>query len=244
MSHSPFNPANSVRFKEPNLPYLPACVFSGLVVYPLAIVLTIPLLFMATTIYSMANPTGQFVQNLSVAKALRVFVVSSGFACSGFAIGLLQKHLVMRYFNISLSRWRLVAMIGACLAGWFILYASDFRDILLATMRGALGDHFDDYYSFIRSFIYNPMIQFTLILSAMQTVYLYRYLRSAWLWLAANVAAGALFFWLFVYALGSVSVLSWLVAAITQAADSWSMQCEFLLTRRRREVEKPNAMTR
>ena len=34
-----FNPANSVRYRARELGFLPACVFAGLAVYPLAIVL-------------------------------------------------------------------------------------------------------------------------------------------------------------------------------------------------------------
>lgn len=229
----PHNPAITARYREPILPYAPACILTGLLVYPTAIVLAIPLLLMACAIYSMAYPTGQFIQDRSLAEALRVFVVSTGFVCSGFTIGLFQKHLVKRYFRVNLSRWSFVSMIGACLAGWFILFASDHRAYLLATLAGALGDHFNVYDSFMRSIIKTPMIQFTLILSALQTVYLYRYLRSAWIWIPANVAAGALFFWLFVYAFANESFVSWLVAAITQALlVGWAM--EFLMTRRRR----------
>jgi len=100
-------------------------------------------------------------------------------------------------------------------------------------MRNPLGYRYYDYYDYMSSLLNFPMIQFAFLLSAMQAVYLYRFVSSAWLWLAANVAAGALFFWLFVYAFVEASLMSWLVAAIAQALlVGYAMRC--LMTRRRR----------
>lgn len=229
----PHNAANSVRYKKSNLQYLPACILSGLLVYPLAIAIALPLLFLLNAIYEMAYPAGASLQDPWVINAYTSVAVSLALFCGGFAIGLFQKHLVMRYFNVNLAKWRLVSMGGACLAAWIILHTYENKECLLETMRGPLGDRYYNYYDFMLSFIYTPMIQFAFLLSAIQAIYLYRYARSAWLWLAANVAAGALFFVLFVYAFLDASILSWFVAAIAQALlVGYAM--EYLMMRRRR----------
>ena len=90
-----------------------------------------------------------------------------------------------------------------------------------ALMRIPLGYRYYDYYDYMSSLLNFPMIQFAFLLSAMQAVYLYRFVSSAWLWLAANAAAGALFFWLFVYAFVEASLMSWLVAAIVSSFAGW-----------------------
>lgn len=124
-------------------------------------------------------------------------------------------------------------MLGAFVAFGVLWYSLENDEYLFRLMRITLGDRYYLSYDLMRSFINYPMIQFAFGLSAMQTVYLYRFVRSVWLWLAANVAAGALFFWLFAYAFVEESLMSWLVAAIAQALLV-GIAMRYLMTRRRR----------
>lgn len=225
----PLNLANSVRDRARKLRYLPACILAGLMVYPFSLAFALPLMAL---LYALSETAFPLVPNLSD-SAYRTVAVSLAFASSGFVIGLLQKSLIKRYFSVNLARWRLVSIIGACVAGWIILNTYENRDCLIVMMRSPLGDRYYDYYPFMLSLFYTPVIQFAFVLSAMHTLYLYRYVRSAWLWLVANVAAGALFFWVFVYAFVDTSFMSWLVAAIVQAMlVGYAMR--YLMTQRRR----------
>jgi hypothetical protein len=224
-----YNPANAIQYKEPNLPYLTACVLAGLAVYPLSIALAAPVIALLAAVRNTIFSNDSQIL-VSLESAILVAVAAAGI---GSAIGWLQKKIVSSHFNVDLGRWRLISAFGACLAFWLIMHLVGNKDCLLETMRDPLGDRFYDYYYIMLSFIYTPMIQFAFLLSAIQAIYLYRYVRSAWLWLAANVAAGALFFWLFVYAFAGESFMSWLVAAIVQALlVAYAMR--YLLTGRRR----------
>lgn len=225
----PFNIANAVRFKVRQMPFYWACIFAGLVVYPLAIALAAPEIALMAAIGNSMTPSAS-QESGSIGRAILVAVAA---ICTGSAIGILQKQLVSRYFNVDLRRWRLVSVLGVCFAFVVIWYGVENEECLLRLMRNPLGDRYYEYYGFMSSIIYFPMIQFAIMLSALQAVYLYQYVRSVWLWLAANVTAGALFFWLFVYAFVEASLMSWLVAAIVQSLlVGYAMR--YLLTHRRR----------
>ena len=225
----PINLANSVRYKARQLPFSTACIVAGLAVYPLSIALAAPVITVLAVIRkTFFAPESHFMNSIEFA-----IVVGVAAASVGLAIGLLQKQIVGSHFGVDLRRWRLISALGACVAIAVIVYIVENRVILLAAMRSPLGDSYYDYYQFMLSLIFTPMIQFALVLSAIQTLSLYRYVRSAWLWLAANVVAGALFFWIVIYIFGSTSFMSWLVAPIAQSAlVGYAMR--YLVTQRRR----------
>ncbi|MYD11725.1 MAG: hypothetical protein F4X02_16980 [Chloroflexi bacterium] len=227
----PINRANSVRYKarRRQIPFFWACTSAGLAVYPLAIALAAPAIALMAAIGNSMTPSAS-QESGSFGRAIFVAVTA---ICTGSAIGILQKQLVSRYFNVDLRRWRLLSVIGTCVAFGVIWYSLENEDCLLGMMRNPLGDRFYEFYGFMSSLIYIPMIQFAFLLSAIQVVYLRKVVRSSWLWLAANVAAGALFFWLFAYAFVGESFMSWLVAAIAQALlVGFAMR--YLMTQRRR----------
>ncbi len=229
----PINLANGVRYRARELGFAPVCVLAGLAVYPLAIVLAVPGAILLSVSDDIALLAGLSVADpflTMVYSAVLVFVAA---ASIGLAIGLLQKNLVRRYFKVDLGRWRLVSMLGACVASVIIVYMIENEDCLIGLMRSPLGDRYNDYYGFMLSLIQVPMIQFTLVMSVIQAVWLFRHIRSSWLWLAANILAGTLFFWLLAYGFGVPSFLSWLVAAIVQALIAGHAM-QFLLTQRRR----------
>ncbi len=225
----PINLANSVRYKARQLSFSTACIVAGLAVYPLSIALAAPVITVLAVIRNtFFAPESHFMNSNEFA-----IVVGVGAASVGLAIGLLQKQIVGNHFGVDLRRWRLISALGACVACAVIVYIVENKVILLAAMRSPLGDSYYDYYLFMLSLINTPMIQFAFVLSAIQTLFLYRYVRSAWLWLVVNLAAGALFFWLLLYAFGGASFISWLVAAIAQALlVAYAMR--YLMTQRRR----------
>ena len=225
----PVNPNNSVIYKARQIPYFWACATAGLAVYPLAIAFVAPVLAL---MIAMDELMISAVVQVSPYIARAAFVAVTAI-CTGSAIGLLQKHIVRSHFNIDLGRWRLVSVLGAGVACGVIWYSLENEDYLLRLMRNPLGDRLCLSYDSLSSLINYPMIQFAFVLSAMQMVYLIRFVRSVWLWLAANVAAGALFLWLFVYAFVGESLMSWLIAAIAQALLV-GIAMSYLMTRRRR----------
>ena len=177
-------------------------------------------------------------------RADPILLASVGFVCVGFLIGLLQKQ-----FGQAVLQGRLGAMASRLNArGMRRRYDSCTQieniDCLIGLMRDPLGARFYDYYDFMQSLIYAPMIQFALVTSALQTAWLYRYVRIG-VAVACRECFGrpTIFLAVCVYAFGGLSFMSWLVAAIVQALIVGHAM-RFLLTQRRREVAKPNAMTR
>jgi hypothetical protein len=194
-----------------------AWIFASLLVYPLVAIFLIALTMVLSPILTAVAPSYSYYDSGATLETVYMigFIVGIG-GVVGFAVGLLQKTVIKRYFHFTVYSWQRTTAIGGMIAAPVMALA-------IHGMTRALSDNYwqfyeSGYYSPLSSIIaVMPMVIYVTVLSAIQVVILRRYVSHAWLWILANTTAGMMFSML-VNSAYEPHVGNWILAAIAQGA--------------------------
>lgn len=192
-----------------------AWIGASLLVYPLVIAFLIAFIMVLSPIADI------FVDSYDGYSVALEMLYLMGFSTIvggmiGFAIGMLQKSVIKRYFNIDMKHWQRTTVVGGMVAAPAMVFTLDALTQytsqnywqLLATGQ---------YYTLTELTNILPMILYVAILSTIQIVILRKYVQNAWLWILANTVAGLMFSML-VNSAFDPGFGNWLLAAIAQGA--------------------------
>lgn len=195
-----------------------AWIFASLLVYPLALALLFAFsLVLTTAVQTFANGNSLVDSSTAMTEMFYLLVVSSVVGgIVGFAVGLLQKYVIQRYFNIEFTHWKRASVIGG-------MIAAPVMAVAMHSLTNYMSVHYWQllesgqfaFYDTLTTIM--PMVLYVTILATVQIVILRQYVMSAWLWIMANTVAGLTFSMLLANAF-EPGLGNWLLAAIAQGA--------------------------
>lgn len=213
-----------------------AWIFASLLVYPLVLALLFGFsLVITTTVQLITNDSSIIDSSTAIMDMIYLLILSiSVGGIVGFAVGLLQKVVIRRYFQIEFHNWQRTSVVGGMIAASIMAVAMNSLTSYMSANYWQLID--SGQFAFLNTLTtILPMVLYVTILAAVQVVILRQYVMSAWLWILANTVAGLTFSMLLANAF-EPGIGNWLLAAIAQGAVT-GFAMLWLLHRLNREIE-------
>ena len=217
-----------------------AWIFASILVYPLVLLFIIAFSLVWGPVTEALFPDSLYYGFDSASAFETAYILVMGSIVGGivgFAIGLLQRSVIKRYFHMEVKNWRRTTLIGGMIAAPVMVGAID-------VMSNYVGQHYwqlmesGQYHVFNTILSVMPMVVYVFVLSAVQVIILRRYVQHAWLWIMANTVAGFMFSMVVNQAFDP-GISNWLLAAIAQGAVT-GFAMLWLLHRLNKETEADN----
>lgn len=161
------------------LRFMIAWFIAGLIVLPLAIVLSLTAIVAFQTALSALLDTSSW----DFWEDYGFLFMGTALLITGFCIGTLQKGLIRRHAGLEIRRLSLFTALGALLAGIVVSHLPEL----------VFSYYVPRKYDLIPTFMFGLQLAVLgCVLPTAQTLALRRYFRATWLWIAAHLAATAL----------------------------------------------------